>query len=117
MCCEAFYTIPIPALLVEMGQTPLSFGMFTLTTNYSYNLRGHDPRAGFSAVVALLWALHWVDEAGVDSVVLCSDSSAALHCKKAKSNIVEQIFTVLYRLNEQRSNVGFYGSCWQQLVA
>lgn len=40
----------------------------------------------------------------VDSVVLCSDSSSALQCMRARSNIVGEIFTVLFKFNK-RGNV------------
>ena len=66
-----------------------------------------------SELMAILWALKWIEETRSREVIICSDSATALEAlrrgkSKARADIIIDILTVFFRIGF-RSNITF---CW-----
>ena len=55
VCCGALRTTPIPALLVEMGETPLGIRRTKLAMQYISKLRGHQGENPVKSVLEEAW--------------------------------------------------------------
>jgi ribonuclease HI len=63
-------------------------------------------------VMAILWALRWIEETRPKEVIICSDPAASLEAlrgggSKARPDIITDILTVFFRIGF-RSNITFY---------
>lgn len=63
-------------------------------------------------LVAIIWALRWVEEGGVEKAIICSDSLSGLMAiggerGGARLDLVGEILTSVYRLERRGCSVGF----------
>lgn len=90
------------------------FGVYVEQYELKFSIRISNESSVFTAeLMAILWALWWVEEAKVREVVICSDSAAGLEAlrgvkSKARPDILNDILSVMLRIGEG-SDITF---CW-----
>lgn len=92
----------------------VGFGMYVPDVNLCQSRRLTDGTSIFSAeLVALLWALWWVEEGGWKDVVICTDSLSALMALGgaeggvARKDITGEILINIMNLERRGFNIGF----------
>ena len=90
------------------------FGVYVEQYELEFSVRISNESSVFTAeLMAILWALWWVEEAKVREVIICSDSAAGLEAirggkSKARPDILNDILSVVFRIREG-SDITF---CW-----
>lgn len=89
------------------------FGPFAERTELECSIRVSDEISVFTKLLAIFWALKWVEREKYKKVIICSDSAAALEALKAgKSNarpdVVMEILRIIHRFDTEHE-VTF---CW-----
>ena len=82
------------------------FGVYVEQLDIKFSVRISDESSVFTAeLMAILWALRWVEETKAREAVICSDSAAALEAlrggeSQARSDIVNEILRIIIRARE-----------------
>ena len=90
------------------------FGVYVAQLDLRIRIRISDESSVFTTeLMAILWALRWVEKTKARGVVICSDSAAALEAlrggkSKARPDIVNDILRIMIRIGEG-SDITF---CW-----
>ena len=82
------------------------FGVYIEQLELKYSIRITDESSVFTTeLMAILWALRWVERERPNQVIICSDSAAALEAlqggkSKARPDIVMEILSVMCRIED-----------------
>lgn len=85
----------------------VGFGLYVPHIHLRQCCRLPDGLSIFTAeLVAILWALHWLEEGGEEKAIICSDSLSGLMAIEgerdgASLDLVREILTVVYRLERR----------------
>ena len=91
----------------------VAFGISIPEIGYKKGCRISDRLSVFTAeLVAVLWALRWVEDNKQEHSVICSDSAASLITikgtkTKSRPDVLVEIMQVLYRIHKAGYEVGF----------
>ena len=100
----------------ESGKTGL--GVYVASSRSRQSVRTSDHLSVFSVeLLAILWALDWVEENKPPKSIICSDSAAALVALKegtsrARPDLIWEILTCLFRIERSGFNVCFSVDTW-----